>query len=90
MMDETSSNCLNIIQGWCLRKLYFVGLWGHGAKVVMWSTIPSEGGIENQVVPSSRKCDNISHRLVQNNHQVPIATSDILFKLGIVPPFIGF
>jgi hypothetical protein len=70
--------------------LYFVGLWGHGAKVVMWSTIPSEGGIENQVVPSSRKCDNISHRLVQNNHQVPIATFDILFKLGIVPPFIVF
>ncbi|CAM6008012.1 unnamed protein product [Sphagnum balticum] len=52
--------------------------------------IPSEGGIEHQAGPSSRKCDDISHRPVQHNHQTPIATSDMLFKPGIFPPSIAF
>jgi hypothetical protein len=51
--------------------------------------IPSEGGIEHQAGPSSRKCDDISHRLVQHNHQTLIATSDMLFKPDIFPPSIA-
>jgi hypothetical protein len=52
--------------------------------------IPSEGGIEHQAGPSSIKCDDISHRPVQHNHQTPITTSDMLFKPGIFPPSIAF
>ncbi len=59
-------------------------------KLLCGISIPNEGGIRHQVGPSQRKCDDFSHRPVQHNHQMPIATFDMLFKPNIFPPSIDF
>ncbi|CAK9272769.1 unnamed protein product [Sphagnum jensenii] len=52
--------------------------------------LQGEGGNGHQARTSSSRCDDISHTLVQHNHQGPHTTSDMSFGQVILPTPIAF
>jgi hypothetical protein len=52
--------------------------------------LQGEGGNGLQARTSSSRCDDISHTLVQHNHQGPHTTSDMSFGQVILTPPIAF